>query len=401
MRKFAFKAKTETGQLVRGVIEAVNFDNAKRLLLERGYHILGLKEKKSKLGILSRIGIRRGVNQNDLVNFTRQLSTMLDAGLPLTDALEILESQSPGALGRVLRQVLSDVQGGSSFGKALSHNPQVFDPVYVSLIRSGEAAGSLDKVLSRLADNLEKKREFSSKVRGALIYPAIVIAAMMMVAGVMIVVVIPKLSVLYESFNAQLPLATRILIGLSDFLIKFWWLLGIGVIGGINLISWIRKTPTGGYLWDRMMLRLPVWGRLQNDVVLTNVSYTLSMLLEAGVSLLTALEISAQTAGNQVYKNSVKAVADQVEKGVPMSMAMEMDEVFPAILPQMINIGEETGKIDEVLAKLSRFFEVEAEQKVKNLTTAIEPLIMIVLGVGVGFLVISIIMPIYNLTSQF
>ncbi len=401
MRKFAFKARTETGQLVKGVIESSNLEAAKRILLERGYHILDLKEKRMKLGVLHKLGINRKVSQSDLANFTRQLSTMLNAGLPLTDALEILESQSPGALGKVLRQVLSDVQGGSSFGKALSHHPQVFDRVYVSLIRSGEAAGSLDKVLSRLADNLEKKREFNSKVRGALIYPAIVIAAMGLVAGVMIVVVIPKLSVLYESFNAQLPFTTRVLIGMSDFLVKFWWLLGIGVIGLVNLISWFRKTPSGGYLWDQMILKLPVWGSLQKDVVLTNFSYTLSMLLEAGVSLLTALEISAQTAGNVVFRNSVKAVADQVEKGVPMSVAMEMDEAFPSILPQMVSIGEETGKIDEVLAKLARFFEVEAEQKVKNLTTAIEPLIMIVLGVGVGFLVISIIMPIYNLTSQF
>lgn len=401
MRKFGFKARTETGQLVRGVIEASGIEGAKKLLLERGYHILELKEKRSRLGLFDRLGIRRRVSQSDLANFTRQLSTMLNAGLPLTDALEILESQSPPALGKVLKQVLSDVQGGASFGKALSHYPHVFDQVYVSLVRSGEAAGSLDKVLSRLADNLEKKREFNSKVKGALIYPAIVIAAMGIVAGVMIVVVIPKLSMLYESFNAQLPFTTRVLIGVSDFLIKFWWLLGIGMIGLMNVISWFKKTPAGGYFWDRMILKLPVWGKLQKDVVLTNFSYTLSMLLEAGVSLLTALEISAQTAGNIVFRNSVKAVADQVEKGVPMSVAMEMDEVFPSILPQMVSIGEETGKIDEVLGKLAHFFEVEAEQKVKNLTTAIEPLIMIVLGVGVGFLVISIIMPIYNLTSQF
>ncbi len=401
MKRFLFKAKTDNNQQIKGVIEAVDFNNAKRLLIERGYHIIELKERRSRVHLLKKLGLRHKVRYNDIVNFTRQLSTMLSAGLSLADALEILQTQSSSALSQVIHQVLSDVQGGVTFGQALSHHPKVFDRVYISLIRSGEAAGSLDKVLSRLADDLEKKREFNSKIRGALVYPAIVILAMIMVAMVMIMVVIPKLSVLYESFNSQLPMSTQILIGISHIMTDYWWLMLLSIIGFINFLAWFKKTPFGGYWLDKLVINLPVWGKLQKEVILTNFAYTLSMLLEAGVPMLVSLAIATETSNNRVYQSSIKAVTDQVEKGIPMSAAMEIDEVFPMIVSQMVGIGEETGELDTVLARLAHFFEVEAEQKVKNLTTAIEPLIMIVLGVGVGFLVISIIMPIYNLTSQF
>ncbi len=401
MKKFSFVARSDEGQKVKGIIEAISVEGAKNLLFKRGYHIIELVEKRRKASLWSRLGLHKKVGQNELTNFTRQLSTMLNAGLPLTDALEILASQANGSMRKVLEQILVDIREGSSLGSALSHYPSIFNRVYISLVRSGEAAGALDKVLERLADNLEKNRDFMGKVKGALIYPAIVIIAMALVAAVMMIVVIPKLNVLYQSFHTQLPLSTRILITFSDFMVRFWWLLLIGLIGLINLVQWVKKTPWGGYLWDKITVELPVWGSLQQEVIWTNFSYTLSMLLEAGVPLISALDISAETTGNKYYSEEVKAVRSQVEKGIPMSTAMEISEVFPRILSQMVSIGEQTGEMDKVLYKLAHYFEVEASQKVKNLTTSIEPIIIIILSLGVGFLVFSIITPIYNLTSQF
>jgi len=336
-----------------------------------------------------------------VVHFTRQLATMIKAGLPLTTALSILKYQSTLAMTKVVEEVLREVEGGGSFSKALAKFSRVFDQVYLSLIQSGEAAGVLDKVLLRLADNLEKQSEFRAKTKNALIYPAIISIAMVIVAIVMSVFVIPKLTSLYTEFGAQLPLMTRILIGISNFMIKSWYLmLGFGLAGGYALHRW-KKTVSGRMAWDKFSLKVPIFGPLKTKIILTEITRTLALLIESGVSIIEALEIVAGTADNVLFSGSIKYAAKEVEKGVPLAVAIGQFEHFPPIVSQMLAVGEETGKIDEVMFNLSGYFETEAEQAVKGLTTAIEPLMMIVLGVGVAFLVIAIILPIYNLTSQF
>jgi type II secretory pathway component PulF len=301
---------------------------------------------------------------------------------------------------QVIADVLRDVQGGTTLAVAMSKH-EAFSRVYVSLIAAGEAAGVLDTVMNRLADNLEKQDDFRSKTKGALVYPAIVVVGMVIVAMVMMIFVIPKLTVMYEDFGADLPFATMALISVSGFMSRMWYLFILLFLGGAYGLAKWKKTEHGRFEYDKLLLKLPVFGNLRKKMILAEFNRTLSLLIGAGVTILDSLTIASEAVGNVVYEQEINKVAKGVEKGVPLADTMTDTLVFPMIVPQMVAVGEETGKLDEVLEKVAAYFEAETENLIKNLTTALEPLIMIVLGVGVAFLIIAIVMPIYNLTSQF
>jgi type IV pilus assembly protein PilC len=342
-----------------------------------------------------------GVKQDDLVNFTRQLATMINAGLPLSSALSILQEQSNPAMASVVTKVLKDVEGGKSLAGALQEHPDIFNRVYVQLVRAGEAGGVLDNVLRRLADTLEKQKDFRAKTKSAMIYPVIVLVAMVVVAFIMMVFVMPQLTQMYQEFEAELPLPTKVLISVSNFMAQFWWVFIGGTIAAVlGLRTW-SKTEQGEKAIDQFILKLPVVGVLRKKLVLTEFSRTLALLITAGVSLLESLDIVSEALDSISFREVISQAKDEVEKGVSLSQALEVHDIFPPILPQMVSVGEETGRIDEILEKLSEYYEKESEYAVKNLTTMMEPMIMIILGVGVGFMAISIIMPIYNLTDQF
>ncbi len=401
MKKFKYKAKIKSGEEKKGIVEANTEKQAAQILREKGFLVISLIEKKqtSLLSDISRSFSR--ITQSDVTNFTRQLATMTTAGLPLTDALRLLGDQASPAMTGVVDAILRDVEGGMSLGEALEKHPKAFSKVYVALIRSGEAAGILEKVVARLADNMEKEREFSSKIKGALMYPAIVILGMFGVTVIMMVFVVPKLLQLYKDFEMELPFTTRILMGVSDFMVKFWWLTILGVALGVAAFLRFKKTKAGNLTYEKMMFSLPVLGGLRKKIVLTEFTRTLGLLAGAGIPLVEALNIVSAVLGNSIYESAVKTASQKVEKGLSLAVAISRDGNFPPIMGQMISVGEETGKIDEVLLKVSHYFETESEQMIKGLTTALEPIIMIVLGLGVGFLVFSVITPIYKLTSQF
>ena len=259
----------------------------------------------------------------------------------------------------------------------------------------------MDNVLKKLADNLEKQREFASKTKGAMVYPAIVSAGMVVIVILMMTLVVPKLTAMYKDFGAELPGPTKALMAISGFFVNFWYVVAVVGIGGfIAFRNWVN-TEVGGLVFEQLLFKVPIYGKLKRDLILTEFARTISVLLSAGISILDALNIVADTLGSKIFGAQVKQAALYVEKGVPLSDAVARIEGFPKILSQMVSVGEETGKLDEVLAKLANYYESESETKVKALTTAIEPLIMVVMGIGVGFLVIAVIMPIYNLTSQF
>ena len=401
MKRFIYKAKDKTGKLVTGEVEASTIEVAAKLVHGRGLVVISLTPvRESLFGIIKKL--RERITVGDVTTFTRQLATMINAGLPITDALVILRTQTSGAMQKVVAQILSDIEGGESLSASLSRHPKVFSPTYIALIKSGELGGVIDEVLARLADNMEKQQEFKGKVSGALIYPAIIVVGMFVVAIVMMVFVIPKLMALYGEFNAKLPMATKILITISNAFVKFWPIfLVVGVVGFYAFMAY-RRTPKGRRKTDELIFKLPIIGELQKQIVLTELTRTLSLMVGSGVSILDALNISAGVVGNVVLSDALKDAAKQVEKGFPIAYSFSKHpEAFPFILSQMIAVGEETGKMQEVLQKVSHVFEIESDQKVKALTSAIEPLVMIILGLGVGFLVIAIILPIYNLTSQF
>ncbi|MEK7497954.1 MAG: type II secretion system F family protein [Patescibacteria group bacterium] len=401
MKKFTYKARDAKGQLITGEVEASSASYAAKLVNQKKLFVISIKEKSTDL--LSLItNFRSRITDSDVSMFTRQVSTMINAGLPITEALSILRTQAKVSVQAVLGQVLADVEGGQSLSSAISKHPQVFNATYVALIRAGETGGVLDKVLARLADDLEKNQEFKGKVKGALIYPVIIIIGMFLVGTIMMIFVIPRLTSLYSEFNATLPLPTQILIGISNVMVKFWPIFLALLVFGIWGFFEYRKTPEGRLQTDALAFKIPIFGELQKEVVLAELSRTMALMVGAGVSILEGLAVTAGVVDNKVISDALKDVSKQIEKGFPIAYSFaQHPEAFPYLLSQMIAVGEETGKMEEVLLKISRIYEVESDQKVKTLTAAIEPIVMVILGVGVGFLVIAIILPIYNLTSQF
>lgn len=401
MKRFKYKAKDKDGRDYEGEVEAANEAAAIKLLRQRNLFVISLGPVRS-LPFASLLKFRNKIGSGEITNFTRQLATMVNAGLPITESLLILRTQASGKMSKTVAQILADVEEGQSLSSAMERHRGVFSKTYIALIKSGETGGVLDEVLMRLSDNLEKQEEFRGKVKGALIYPAIIVIGMVAVGLVMVIFVIPKMTSLYEQFDAELPITTRILIGISDFMIKFWPLVVLGVGGLIWGFKVYRNTPAGKLRTDELFLKIPIAGDLQRQIILTEVSRTLSLMVGSGVSILEGLTITSGVVTNRVISDALTDAGKLVEKGFPVALSFSKHpEAFPFIFSQMVSVGEETGKMDEVLEKVSHVFEVESEQKVKALTAAIEPLILIVLGVGVAFLVISVILPIYNLTTQF
>lgn len=401
MKIFTYKAKDQKGQTASGTIEAGDINRAKGILHEQGLMIISLSPK-SESGLFFGSAMFGGkANIDDKVNFTRQLATMTGAGLPITQALGILEMQAKPGMRPIIRDVLREIEGGSSLSAAFEKHVSVFGKIYISLIKAGETAGVLNDILNRLADNMEKQRDFRRKIKGAMVYPMIIIGGMFVVVLVMMIFVVPKLTSLYEEFQAKLPMATRILVGLSKFTGKFFWLIPIIAFLGFIGARYANQNKQVKEKLDELSLKIPVIGPLRRQMALTEFARTLGLLIGSGILVIDALNITIEGLESEKFKKAVRTATASVQKGTSISSAITQTGVFPPLLSQMIAVGEETGKLDEILEKVSTYFEQEAEGAVKTLTTAMEPIIMVLMGVGVGFLMIAIIMPIYQLTSQF
>ncbi|MFA5025381.1 MAG: type II secretion system F family protein [Candidatus Shapirobacteria bacterium] len=348
--------------------------------------------------------IKGRVSLKQVSTFTRQLSTMMTAGLPLTDALALLKGQQEenSGMSQIMETTLEEVRGGMALGKSFEKYRGIFGDAFVASISAGEEAGVLDEILGKLAINLENQSEFQGKVKGAMIYPAIVVSAMIIVAFVMMIFVIPKMTSMYADFGtAKMPALTQALMNASAFTTKIWFVFPILVVGLIFGYSIGIKNDDFRFKKDRFMLKIPIMGILSEKSIMANTCRTLSMLLTAGITLVEALKIVATVSGNEVYRRAYMEIAEKVQKGFSVATSFDNTSVFPIIVNQMISTGEATGKLDDVLMRVSDYFTKEAEESVKALTAAIEPIIMVVLGIGVGFLVVAVVMPIYTLTSSF
>jgi len=400
MKRFNYRVFDDTNRQVAGVVEANNQAQAVGILRGKKFTIVGLSEMKGS--VFDELIASAGKPKfEEITNFTRQLSTMIASGLPLVEALRILKDQSRPQMAKVVEQILNEIEGGSSLGAAMEKTQGTFSTVYVALVKAGESAGVLDQIMKKMADTLDKQREFQNKTRGALIYPTIVFIGMITVAFIMMIFVVPKLTQMYQDFGAELPLPTKILIGVSNFMVNYWYLF-FGMLAASFLIfrRW-SKTPVGSLLLEQVVFKIPIWGPLKKDIVLAEFSRTMGLLSTAAIPILDGLRIVAETLGSQIYADGIIRAAVRVEKGSTLAEAIAAASDFPPILSQMIAVGEQTGKVDEILSKLADFYESQSELKVKALTTAIEPIIMVIMGIGVGFLVMAVIMPIYQLTNQF
>lgn len=398
---YNYIARDKTGKQVKGTVEAALEKEAAELVRERGLFLTGLTVIRQSVFGISLKGLHHA-GFEDIVEFTSQMATMINSGLQLQDALQLLKAQTTNpAMTDIITKISREIQSGGNLATALSHFPKVFASTYLALIKAGESSGTLDQVMTQLAENLEKDQEFRAKVKSALIYPAIILIAMVVVFFLLMTLVVPKLTELYVDFGADLPLPTRILSAVSDFTVRFWWLIILMVTGGFWGFQKWKETGWGRNMWDAFTLRLPIIGKLQKQVMLVEFTRTLGMLVGAGVHILDSLNILVYSLDNIHYQNAVKEITKRVEKGFALGALFAQYPLFPPILAQMVKVGEETGKMDESLTKLATYFERESNYTIKGLTTAIEPIIMVILGVGVGFIVFAIITPIYNLTSQF
>lgn len=398
--KLRYKATTKDGKIVRGIMDANDEQEAAAYL--RGKDLLPISISKQSDDILGKVlPFFNKVSNNDLILFTRQLSSMLSSGLTLLRSLQIFKEQIENeAMIEVVTGIINDIEEGKTFSYAIAKHPTVFSPIYVSLIKAGESSGLLDKVLLRLASNLEKEAKLKATVKGALLYPAIVVILMLFVLFIMMIFVIPQLSTLYDNLDVPLPLPTQIVVGISGLVGSFWPLFTILFGVFIFIFRRWKKTESGRLIFDNFVLRLPVFGKLISQTILAEFTRTLGLLIGTGTLVVESLEETADTTGNVHYRNAIKGISKQVEKGVSMGDSMSAYSLFPPMIVQLVKIGEQTGKMDESLTRASEYFEAEVNQQVKTLTTAMEPFIMVVLGVGVAFLIISVITPIYSLISN-
>lgn len=398
---FNYLAKDLQGIEHTGTIETSDLRNVARILSKKGYVVISIKEKKdAQIKLFDKFFNR--VSFSELVMMTRELATMVQAGLVLSEAIDILcEQASNSKLKDTLEQVSRDIKSGLDLATSLKKHPDVFPPLYSNLIKAGESSGKLDQVLLQMADSLEKDREFRARVKGALIYPIVIVVMMIGVMLIMLLFVIPRLTSLYTQSNIELPLPTKILIGVSDFMVSYWWLvLVIVIIIAMIFNRWVAS-KSGRYEFDRFLLKAPIIGKLIQLTSLTNFTRTFALLISAGIPIIDSLVIVTDVVGNTVYRKALQTAAMGVERGLLLSSQLEQLGVFPRIVSQMFRVGEETGKIDSISFKLSEYFEQESDHMVKNLTVIIEPVILVILGIGVAFLVLSIILPIYKLTTSF
>lgn len=401
MKQFAYKARDSSGTETQGVVESLSDKAAVRTLQERGLLVVSLSQKRvwdwSNL-TLGVFGSR--VSSREIATFTQFLATMLSTGLPLSDALENLAMQTTnGYFREVIRSLVHDVQSGISLSDALGRFPKLFDTLYVNLIKAGEASGKMDEVMAKLAETLEANLDFKAKVSGALTYPAVVTVVMVGVAVFMLTTVIPRIAEVYKQFGADLPLPTRILIGLASLVTNYFLVAVILVALLVFGVRTLLKNPTSEYLLNNLSFRLPVFGPLNAEMTVAIVARTLGMLLYSGVAILDALAIMARAVPNNYFRSGLLEARELVEKGLPFSLAMRRNPNFPPLMSQLLAIGEETGTVDQSLGKVAKYYQDITERKTKTLTSLLEPVLLIIMGTLVGGMAIAVLLPMFNLIS--
>lgn len=397
--KLYYHAISAEGKAVRGLIDAKDEKDVAHYL--RNQNLTPVKIMPAAKRGFRRFIPTRGPKLAERIFFTRQLSSMLTSGLTLMQGLVIIKNQTPNpVMAGVVQDVMTGVEGGKIFSSCLEKYPDLFPPIYVSLIRTAESSGLLDKVLLRLADNLEKQDKLQKTIKSALTYPIIVITIMILVMMIMMIFVMPQLSSLYISLNVALPLSTKIVLGLSSIVSKIWYLIIGGMFGLVYGVRRWYKKESGKRFIDAILLKLPVFGKLITQTIMAEFTGTLGILIGSGSLVVDSLIKTSDIVGNIYYRDAIILISKRVEKGITMGNAMDATSLFPPMVVEMVKIGEQTGKLEDSLIRSSEYFEREVNQTVKNLTTLMEPYIIVILGAGVGFLIFSIITPIYSLISS-
>ena len=397
---FSYQARDGAGNIVNGIQDAINEDNAVTSLMSRGLMVLSLQQKAAASRTKNKAWT---VKETDLVLFTRQLATMVDAGISLVQALTALYEQCDPKRQKNLRTVISDVtsrvQGGETFHEAIAKHPRVFNRLFVSMVKAGEAGGLLSEILDRLAGFLEASARLRKKVKSAMTYPVIVISIAFLITTFLIVRVVPIFGEIFKDFGASLPAPTQFLIDLSDFIRARWYFMILGMVAAFFGIRTFLRSTRGRQLSDKWKLKLPVFGPLIHKICMSRFSRTFAQLIRSGVPILEVLDIVGGTSGNHVVEESIKGVSTDVEKGDNLSVALSKKKIFPPMMLRMVAAGESTGRIDTMLEKMADFWDEEIEALLDALTSLIEPLLIVFLGVIVGGIVIAMFLPIFKLNE--
>jgi len=397
MPTFTYSARPATGgDMQTGELELPNKDDVLAHLHRQRLIPVSVREKPKEISIT----FGTGVSTRDIVIFTRQFATMINSGLPLVQSLDILAEQTENqALRKTISEVLYDVESGNTLADAMGKHPKIFTELFVNMVAAGEAGGILDTILLRLATFLEKNDALIRKIKGAMIYPAVIFSVAGAAILILLIFVIPTFQSMFESAGIPLPLPTRIVIGMSAFLQAWWWAVGAGVIVGVLALRAYYKTDKGELVIDRIMLSLPILGDLQRKAAVSRFTRTLGTLVSSGVSILEGLEITAKTAGNRVIHDAVMGSRASIAGGETIAGPLKESGVFPPMVVQMINVGEQTGGLDEMLSKIADFYDDEVDTAVEALLAALEPIMIVVLGVIVGGMIVAMYLPIFDMIN--
>ncbi len=413
MATYQYEAMDNSGLEVKDSIDAGSEAEAQTKIREKGFFVTKITEKnKGKKKDASKPkeikGPRKkkgfsfgGVKPKQLCTFTRQLSTLQDAGLPILRSLRILETQAkPGPLKNSLIGVIEDVESGNTLSEAMSKQPKAFDNLYVNMVKAGEAGGALEVILQRLAEFKEKSQSLKRKVQGAMIYPAAVLLVAGVIVGGIMYFIIPKFKTIFEGFEVELPYITELLITMSNSVVDYWYLIPTIPIGIILIIKIIKKNKTGAYIMDRMALKVPLLGAIISKSTVARTSRTLGTLIASGVPILEALAIARDTAGNEVFRKAFEHIQSSIREGETMAVPLKETRITDDMVVNMVDVGEETGALDNMLYKVADVYEEEVTVLIEGLVNLLEPIMTVVLGIIVGFIVIALFLPLVKLLNE-
>ena len=397
---FTYRARNRAGALVTGKVEAVNKDSAGVNLDKMGLIPISVKPARKSVEFPDINLLFQTITLQDIILFSRQLATLFNAGIPLTRALFTLETQLiKKKITAIIKAVREDVEGGATFAQALKKHPHVFDETYYSMVEAGEAGGILDDILERLAGMKERIQEINSKVKSATLYPKIVVGAIVVAIFILLWKVVPVFARLYSNFNVPLPLPTRILITISNFFTSYWYLVIIAVITPVVIFKWYTKTEAGHYNWDMWKLKIPIFGPFSQKATMSRFARVFGSLYKSGLPILQSLDIVSRVTDNRLISKAVKDIETDIRAGKSLSELMGQSHLFPPMVVQMVQVGEETGALDDMLEKVAQYYDQEVDYTIRNLTTLLEPILLGFIFVMVLFLALAIFLPMWDIVS--
>ncbi len=397
MAKFHYKAKNDKGEVISGTIDAPNESGAEKTLYNNKLFVMELKADNA---FVYRSIFKKKVTLRDKAVFARQLATMIGAGLPLTKSISLQAIQAGSDhLKKIYQDLYTDLEEGHTFSTALSKHPEAFDQVFISVVKSGETTGNLEIVLTQMAKRYESDYTFVSQIKSAMYYPIFILVALIVIATYMLINVIPQLESLFIQSGTDLPWATSALLAMSKFMVSKWWLVLVIVLVIVYLVRMWVRTDQGEKTINQWQIEIPGIKDLSVGIYMSRFSRVMEMLIQAGVPILDSLRISADTINNVIYKESLEEIAVEVERGIPLSVPLQKEKIFPSLVGQMVGVGEQTGKLDKIMGKMGVYYEEEASRKIKTVSSLVEPIILVIIGAGVAFLVFAVLLPIYNIAQ--